>query len=168
MNIRKAEPADQVALERMYPAAFPDEDLLPLLADLAEEEQTLSLVATDDSGVAGHVAFTLCDVVGTLVGLLAPLAVDPARQRQGIGSALVRDGLQRLADAGIGYVVVLGDPAYYGRFGFSAEASIKPPFELPEEWQGAWQSLALNDSASKLAGPLSVPPAWNHQALWAP
>ena len=100
--------------------------------------------------------------------LLGPLAVADAWQGRGIGSALVQAGLDRLRLAGYLHVYVLGDPAYYQRFGFEAEASVAPPYPLPEAWRGAWQSKRLEHSALHPEGMLRVPPVWNQAALWAP
>ncbi|MBO6520543.1 MAG: N-acetyltransferase [Rhodospirillales bacterium] len=87
---------------------------------------TLSLVADVDGEVAGHIAFspvTVAGAAGDWLGL-GPLAVDPARQRQGIGTALVEAGLVRLRTRGHGGCVVFGDPAYYRRFGFAPARSM--------------------------------------------
>jgi putative acetyltransferase len=83
---------------------------------------SLSLVAEIDGAVAGHVAFSPVTVSDGSAGWygLGPIAVDPARQGRGIGSALVRTGLAHLRAAGASGAVLLGDPAYYGRFGFAA------------------------------------------------
>ncbi len=171
MEIRESRPADLATLESIYAAAFPDEDLLPLLrALLRETDAVLSLVAEEDSHLVGHVAFTWCDVAGQAgkAVLLGPLAVTPARQRQGIGGTLVRAGLERLKKSGAAQVHVLGDPAYYGRFGFQADGTVAPPYAIPAEWAPAWQSLDLIDGQALLAGKLGVPGPWRDPALWAP
>jgi putative acetyltransferase len=81
----------------------------------------VGLVAEQDGEVAGHVAFTrvgLPQASGEWYGL-GPLAVAPGKQRTGIGTALVEAGLAELRRLGAAGCVVLGDPAYYGRFGFT-------------------------------------------------
>ena len=171
IDIRESLPNDVGSIEKLYPDAFPDEDLLPLVRELQREGSgVVSLVGMADQTLAGHVIFTTCGVVGRpeKVALLGPLAVAPAWQRQGIGSALVRAGLRRVEDAGAKQVYVLGDPGYYGRFGFEPDDSVTPPFALPEEWRGAWQSLSLRGNKPHLHGELSVPQPWRRQALWAP
>jgi putative acetyltransferase len=171
LNIRESTQYDVAAIESLYPKAFPDEDLLPVVRALLEEPEIgMSLVAIADSNVAAHVFFTRCEVEGCDIktALLAPLAVTPACQRQGIGTSLVRDGLQRLQETGVQLVCVLGDPAYYSRLGFESEALVEPPYALPAEWEGAWQSQYLGDDAKACAGKLSVPPQWQHRELWAP
>ena len=168
--IREGESADFARIERLYPDAFPGEELLPLVRTLVQDTpDVLSLVAITEFALVGHIVFTPCGVAGgsDTVALLGPLAVATARQKRGIGSALVRAGLHRLRSSGYGHVLVLGDPAYYGRFGFAAERSIVPPFPLPEEWRDAWQSIALRSTASRLRGTLSVAPAWNEPTLWS-
>jgi putative acetyltransferase len=171
LDVRESTPGDIAAIERLYPAAFPEEDLLPVVHDLLQNPTIgMSLVATADSQVVAHVFFTYCAVVGSdiQIALLAPLAVAPGMQRQGVGTAIVRDGLQRLQHSGVQLVCVLGDPAYYSRLGFVAETLVAPPYPLPAEWDGAWQSQYLGDAANPCSGKLSVPPQWQHRELWAP
>ena len=171
VEVRESLPSDVPLIEKLYPSAFPDEDLLPLVMDLLREEPiVLSLVGVADNHLVGHALFTTCSIVGRTdnVALLGPLAVSPAWQRQGVGSAILRAGLQSLASAGTSQVYVLGDPAYYKRFGFVSDAGVTPPYTLPEEWLGAWQSLSLGSSRPQLYGELSVPQPWRQQALWAP
>lgn len=171
LEIHESDQGDAAAIELLYPDAFPEEDLLPLVRDLLQDSMTvMSLVGTSNSQVVGHVVFTYCGVAGSNVkaALLGPLAVAPMWQKQGIGSALVRAGLQRLQDAAINLVCVLGDPAFYGRLGFVQEDLVEPPFPLPAEWDGAWQSQYLGDKSVPCAGKFSVPSQWLQPALWAP
>ena len=166
-TIRKSNPNDQSPIETLYPQAFPEEDLLPLVRDLlAQTSDVLSLIAEAD-GIVGHVVFTTCAVNGGKAALLGPLAVTPSRQRQGIGGALIRDGLSRLERAGIRHVYVLGDPNSYARSGFDAEAQVSPPYRLPAEWDGAWQSIRLGDAVPQ-EGQLQVPKPWVKSELWLP
>lgn len=170
-GIREALPADLAGIERLYASAFPQEDLRPLVRELATlGAGAVSLVAVVGPRIAGHVAFTSCGIGGAenRLALLGPLAVAPDLQRQGIGAALVRAGLDRLGKAGACQVHVLGDPIYYRRFGFAAETGIQPPYVLPEAWRPAWQSLRLGGNGAPLCGTLSVPPPWQRPALWGP
>lgn len=171
IEIRESLPSDAASIEKLYPDAFPDEDLLPLVRELLGEEPViLSLVGIVDRALVGHVIFTTCSIAGRAdkVSLLGPLAVASSWQRRGIGSALVREGLQRLENAGAIQVYVLGDPAYYERVGFKPEIGVTPPYPLPEEWRGAWQSVSLHNAGQALHGKLSVPQPWLQPALWAP
>lgn len=170
-DLRDGAPTDLAALERLYPAAFPTEDLLPLVRDLlAGRGDVLSLVAVRDQELVGHIAFTLCHLAGRSeqIALLAPLAVAPAWQKRGIGGTLVRAGLQRLGALDVAMVLVLGDPDYYGRFGFRPGHGVLPPYPLPAEWRRAWQALDLRDRGADLQGELVVPEPWRRPALWAP
>lgn len=105
----------------------------------------LSLVATVDGAVVGHLAGSAVRVQGQHAGWcgLGPIGVLPGRQRAGIGSTLVRSALRRLAGRGVPGCVVLGDPAWYGRFGFAAH----PGLVLPGAPGSHFLALAL-------AGPL--------------
>jgi len=177
LTVRSSGAADWAALAALYPAAFPDEDLLPLVAALLRQPaEVLSLVACEGEAIVGHALFSVCSIVGSdcSAALLGPLAVTPAAQRKGIGSALIHDGLQRLEAEGVALVCVLGNPAYYGRFGFRAESAVQPPYapppeSMPPEWQGAWQSLRLPGAEHRnCAGVLTVPPPWRDEVLWLP
>ncbi|MEO1776693.1 MAG: GNAT family N-acetyltransferase [Pseudomonadota bacterium] len=170
--IRAARPEDALALDALYAASFAEEDLRPVVRALSTTGGVLSLVAVVDAAVAGHIAFTPCGLAGAQdapqVCLLAPFAVAPALQWQGIGRRLLEAGLARVAAAGAVRVFVLGDPALYGRFGFAAEHAVAPPYPLPREWDGAWQSRALGEGGAVGPGRLSVPAPWRDPALWAP
>ncbi|MFD4839318.1 GNAT family N-acetyltransferase [Achromobacter sp. NPDC058515] len=94
----------------------------------------LSLVAREQGRVVGHIAFspvTISDGAPRWYGL-GPMAVMPQFQGRGIGSALIRDGLARLKAQGAAGCVVLGDPGYYGRFGFAATPALSYPGVPPE------------------------------------
>lgn len=169
IKIRSGEPSDLGALEGLYPLAFPDEDLLSVVRALsAAKGDALSLVAIVDSRIVGNVFFSHCRVGETKATLLGPLAVTPERQQQGVGSALVAAGLNRMKDEGARIACVLGDPGYYQRFGFRPDSRIEPPFRLPEEWSEAWQSQYLGDEKPRAAGKLQVPEPWMDEALWLP
>ena len=170
-EVRESRDSDRLAIERLYPAAFPEEDLVPLVQRLlANPAVALSLVATTGEQVVGHAMLTTCGLSGSSlrVALLGPVAVAPAAQRRGIGSALIENGLERIEDAGIDVVCVLGDPAYYDRFGFKPRCRISPPYDLPVDWQDAWQCRALGDHGVPDNAALSVPPPWDDATLWRP
>ena len=120
--IRAERPQDVSGVRAVNERAFgqlTEADIVDKLRQLCED--FLSLVATDD-GVVGHILFTPAVLEGSgrrITGMgLAPMAVLPDRQRHGIGSALVRQGLKILRQRGCPFVVVLGHPGYYPRFGF--------------------------------------------------
>lgn len=148
---------------------------MPLVrALLAEGPAVLSLVALMGREVVGHAALSLCGVEERpeTVALLGPLAVAPDWQRNGVGRALINEGCARMQDAGAVRVLVLGDPDYYGPFGFVPDADIAPPYGLPEAWREAWQSIRLPDRLSsksaEIRGTLVVPQPWHAKALWLP
>ena len=169
MQIRQSTSGDVAAILALYPQAFPEEDLVPVVTALLEDPPIrISLVATIDGQIVGNVIFTNCSLPGSeaAVSLLAPLAVAPECQRQGIGTKLVHEGLKQLTDAGFDLVFVLGDPAYYSRLGFTMESHVEMPYPLPPQWAEAWQSRYLSDAATQ-TGKLMVPPQWRHQELWS-
>jgi len=171
VDIRESATHDLTEIELLYPLAFPDEDLLPLVRDLLPDTlNVLSLVATIGSQLAGHVVFTRSRIAeqDESAALLGPLAVSPIFQRQGVGGALIRAGLRRLEHENVDRVFVLGDPAYYGRFGFQPGAAAMPPCPLPAEWQNAWQSLSLTGSDLSRPGRLNLPDQWLQPSLWLP
>jgi putative acetyltransferase len=98
---------------------------------------TLSLVAVDKDGIAGHVAFSPVTINGEVNGWygLGPVSVRPDRQRKGIGQALIRRGLDDLKDMNAQGCVVLGDPGYYGRFGFVSDPGLRYGDVPPEYFQ---------------------------------
>ena len=113
----------------------------------ARGKATLSLVAVDDDEVVGHVLFSPVTLVNgddrfEIVGL-GPVAVDPKRQNEGIGSRLIRAGLEEIRQSGYAAVVVLGDPAYYARFGFGPARRYGIFYDAPGIPEDAFQVLEL-------------------------
>jgi putative acetyltransferase len=152
--IRHARPADHPAIETLLRAAFGRADEGGLVSRLrANEDVVFELVAEEAGEVVGHVLFSrLWADRRELYAGLAPLAVLPGRQRNGLGSALVEASLENAREFGCHGVLVLGDPAYYGRFGFSAETA--RDVGAPYRGLAAFQALALEDGA--FTGPMSV------------
>jgi putative acetyltransferase len=121
--IRREAPAHAAAVRKVHTEAFGR----PAEAELVERLRRrarfyLSLVAVDRTQVVGHILFTGVTLYGDqppdTILALAPMAVRPGRQREGIGSALVREGLAACRMAGQDVVVVVGHPDFYPRFGF--------------------------------------------------
>lgn len=152
VRVREETAADEAAVRRVVTAAFGQPDEAALVDALRHDPAwlpALSLVAESDSGeVVGHVVFTRLSVRGAPALALAPLAVDPSTQRRGVGTVLVEEGLRRAVAAGESLVVVLGDPAYYGRFGFrpAYELGVSGPFLTART---AFQALALRADAPR-------------------
>lgn len=131
-NIRPEQPDDRDALRAIHLRAFPTAVEADLVDALRGGFIRLSLVAETEGRVVGHILFSDLTIVGSRVSALAlaPLAVTPEHQRRGIGSDLVRRGLDECRRAGFDCVIVLGEPAFYGRFGFSAAkaARLESPY----------------------------------------
>jgi putative acetyltransferase len=126
MEIRLERAEDHAAIREVNRLAFGRKEEERLVDALrAKGYSRLSLVAEDEGRIVGHILFSELPIVtqrGRIDALtLAPMAVIPHRQRQGIGSMLVREGLRACADLGHRIVIVLGHPGYYPRFGFSAK-----------------------------------------------
>ena len=139
MLIRPEEQRDWAAIHAVNVSAFETPAEANLVDALREQAQPLvSLIAEDSGAIVGHIMFSPVSLSGhtalKIMGL-APMAVAPEHQRKGIGSALVRAGLDQCRQLGFGAVVVLGHPAYYHRFGFSSSArfGIGCEYEVPEE-----------------------------------
>jgi putative acetyltransferase len=143
MNIRTEAASEAAAIQSVHQSAFPtaaEARLVDALRDAGKLR--VSLVAEVEGELVGHVAFSPVTLEGMTEGAgvgLAPLAVVPDRQRQGVGGRLVREGLAACAAGGFGFVVVLGDPAYYGRFGFAAASR----WGLQDEYGGGEAFMAL-------------------------
>lgn len=139
LQIRPERPADFASVHRVNEAAFGTSTEANLVDALRQQaDPIISLVADADGSIVGHLLLSPVTVSGhpelKIMGL-APMAVLPAEQRQGIGSALVRAGLERCSELGYGAVVVLGHPAYYPRFGFvpASRFHIGCEYHVPDE-----------------------------------
>jgi len=146
--IRPESPGDVETIHALTAAAFQHAphtshtEHLIVDALRAAQRLTLSLVDERDGELIGHVAVSPVDVSDGTRGWfgLGPLSVLPAWQGQGVGSGLMHAAMQRLRELGAGGCVLLGDPAYYGRFGFRAE----PGLLLPGVPAAYFQALAFH------------------------
>jgi putative acetyltransferase len=153
--IRVAREEDWPGILEVHRAAFEPEDVPRLVqelrgrADLYEPE--LSFVAEEDERVVGHVMNTWNEIAEAEVRVLqlSPLGVLPAHQRQGHGSALVRASIDAVRARGEQLLIVEGNPAYYGRFGFvrADELGLLPP---PEALHDSAVQVAILDSEKPL------------------
>jgi putative acetyltransferase len=160
MSIRTATPRDREAIRRVEEQAFAQPAEAGLVdALVAAGDAIVELVAEDEGQVVGHILFSRILVKNGTTEFpavaLAPLAVGPAFHGTGIGGALIREGHVRLKAAGEALSVVLGDPAYYGRFGYSHERAAG----FDSDYQGeALQALAWGEAPE--AGRLVYPSAF--------
>ena len=139
MQIRLENEEDIEAVQAVNESAFETSEEARLVAALRKQAQpVISMVAEDDGKIIGHIMFSPVTLEGhydlKIMGL-APMSVMPERQRQGIGSALVHEGLEKCKKLGFGAVVVLGHPDYYPRFGFLPTKlfGIKSDYDVPED-----------------------------------
>ena len=160
MNIRTATHRDRENIKGVYSSAFPKgegEVVAKLATDLLSENttpSTISLIAEADGSVVGHVAFSPVVIEHNedcQAYILAPLAVRSDYQRRRIGSALIEHGIQQVAAMGVNVVFVYGDPEYYGRFGFNADAARDYTAPYPLQYPFGWQVLVLNECAIEKA-----------------
>lgn len=157
MNVRSSEVNERSAILEIHRDAFGLEEgpeIATLVDELFNDETArpmLSLVAELDGRLLGHVLFTRARIRpehGKLAAsILAPLAVSSETQDKGIGGALVREGLDRLAAAGVDLVFVLGHPGYYPKFGFhpAGARGMDAPYPIPPKNADAWMVKALNE-----------------------
>jgi putative acetyltransferase len=153
MGIRKEQPGDIQRIRQLNLVAFETETEANLVDTLRRSGISyISLVYEENNELKGHIFFTPVELEGDRSGLqimgLGPMAVDPKFQNKGIGTLLVKAGIERCRSDGYDVIVVLGHPNYYPRFGFetSVKYGIKSEYEVPDE---AFMVLELKDKALK-------------------
>ncbi|HEY3183185.1 MAG TPA: N-acetyltransferase [Gaiellaceae bacterium] len=164
MEIRVESPDDFAAIGEVVEAAFGKQDEVRLVDAVRASDgyvPELSLVAVDGAEIVGHVMLSYVGLDGSDRRLLelAPLAVAPARQHEGIGGALTRDALARADAAGEPLVLVLGHAEYYPRFGFrpSTELGLEPP---DERLRPVFFAAPLGAYEKTISGRIVFPPAF--------
>jgi putative acetyltransferase len=172
VNVRTEEERDRTSVRSVHLAAFGDHGAV--VADLVDDLRTMadctSLVADDEGEVVGHVSFTasLLDAPRELVPVqvLSPVGVLADHQRRGVGSALIRRGLELLIERSVPLVFVEGPPRYYSRFGFEpggGQGFRKPSLRIPD---AAFQALRLPSYEPWMTGTLVYAEAfWRHDAV---
>lgn len=169
MIVREVASGDFDAIDAVHIAAFASTpfghqgEAALVRAIHADGDALVSLVAELDGRIAGHALFSRMEVTADGVTLrsaaLAPVGVVPACHSTGIGSALIREGLERLRDLGVQISFVLGHPDYYPRFGYSAHDAL--PFASP--YAGPHFMAVRLDQALRRpsAGVAEYPPAFS-------
>ena len=163
MRIRPEVPGDYDAVDQVVEQAFGRADEARLVRSLRDSDgyvPALSLVADVDGEVLGHVMLSYVDLGGSRVLCLAPLAVRPDAQRDGIGIALTEAALEAAEAMGSPLVIVTGHPTYYPRFGFvpARPLGIEPPDPVPDE---AFMVKRLASYDPALRGRVAYPAAWD-------
>jgi putative acetyltransferase len=143
VRVRKESQADIEAIHAIHAASFPTAAEATLVDALrAAGQLSISLVAIERDQVIGHVGLSPVTLDGAPLGLgLAPVAVRPDCRRRGVAARLIREALELCGKGPTGLVVVLGDPRYYGRFGFEPGRRLA----LADEYEGgdAFQAIEL-------------------------
>lgn len=154
IQLSLVQPEDYSAVAEVIDAAFGQGEESALVHALRERQEVdFECCAKVHGAVVGYILFsplTLTRGSETLrASALAPLAVRPDWQRRGVGGALVRMGLEICASRGVAVVAVVGEPTYYGRFGFSPELgrAVISPFEFPH-----FQVIELETAALESGG----------------
>lgn len=160
--VRPEQPADIPAIHAVHVAAFEqtgEADLVDALRAGPWWHPELSLVAERDGEIVGHVLVTDVELAGRPVFALGPIGVLPVHQRDGVGIALMGAALDAAARSDRGLITLLGDPAYYARFGFTpaAEDGVLDPWGAPA---GYFQVLRLQAYTAELVGTPEYPAPW--------
>ena len=164
--IREASPTEYAAIRAVLTHSFPTKDEANLVEQLrADGDVLFELIAANDIAIYGHVLYSRLAIerAGGAIraAALAPVAVLPAFQRQGVGAALIQAGNAQGARLGLSAIVVLGHPTYYPRFGFSAKIaeSLEAPFSGP-----SFMALELAPGALAAGGRVRYAPAFGIDA----
>ena len=152
IDIRDEQPDDLAAIREVNRRAFNQEQEGRIVDALREHGGSLlSMVAVADGFVVGHIMFSPLTVGPVAGAALGPMAVLPEYQRQAIGSQMVERGLGRLRDQGCSFVVVIGHPEFYPRFGFQRAAN----YGLTCVWDVPPEAFMVTVLKPEIAGSLA-------------
>ena len=176
MQIREAVETDLndvLSIERL---AFGYEKEAELVRELLHDPSAkplLSLLALKKGRAVGHILFTSAHLSDSKdaasIVILAPLAIVPDSQKQGIGGKLIEHGLALLSKSGVDLVSVLGHPEYYPRYGFTPAGQIgfEAAYPIPDEHAGAWMVQALRSGVmGTVSGKVICADALNKPEHW--
>lgn len=176
MQIREADESDLNDVLRVEREAFGNDQIAKLVEELLDDPSArplTSLLAFQGDRAVGHILFSSAHLVDTedtvSIAILAPLAVVPDAQKQGVGGRLIQRGLELMSESGVELVFVLGHPGYYPRHGFEPAGCLgfEAPYPIPNIHADAWmvQSLrpgVMGSAAGKVvcADALDEPEHW--------
>lgn len=158
VTVRPEQAGDIEAIDDVVFCAFGREDEARLVAQLRRDgDATISLVAVVGDAVIGHVLLSPMAAPFPALGL-APVSVAPKHQKQGVGAALVNAAIAQARQDEWSAIFVLGDPVYYGRFGFRADlaAGFSSPYAGPH-----FMVLPLTDALPVVSGKVSYAAAFS-------
>jgi len=157
IEVRLERDGDRAAIWSVVAAAFSSPDEADLVDRLrADGDVVYSLVGCDGDDIVGHVLFSRMTAPFRALGL-APVSTLATNRRRGIAAGLIEDGLARARQEGWDSVFVLGDPAYYGRFGF--DVALAAGFSSPYAGEH-FMALTLGETLPTLAGVVAYAPAF--------
>jgi predicted N-acetyltransferase YhbS len=179
LQIRHLSAADNNGLKKLLIAAFGDGEG-PVIVNLVEEllidptaQPSQSLVAMISDRVVGYILFTKTELHNSpkpvSSSILAPLAVHPDYQNQGIGGQLIKTGLQQLQSLGVNLVFVLGHPRYYSKYGFAPAGIVRfePTYPIAPHNADAWMVQELTPGVmAQVQGKVMCADALDHAEYW--
>lgn len=176
MQIREAVETDLNDVMSIERLAFGYEKEAELVRELLHDPSAkplLSLLALKKGRAVGHILFTSAHLSDSKdaasIVILAPLAIVPDFQKQGIGGKLIEHGLALLSKSGVDLVFVLGHPEYYPRYGFTPAGQIgfEAAYPIPDEHAGAWMVQALRSGVmGTVSGKVICADALNKPEHW--
>lgn len=179
LKIRKSTESDLNVVLDVETKAFGNEkgpeiaDLVNGLLSDPSAMPLLSLIAVNDDQAIGHILFTKARITyskdSISAAILAPLAVIPDAQSQGVGGQLIKEGLKLLSESGVELVFVLGHPEYYPRHGFKPAGALgfEAPYPIPDEHANAWMVQELRPGMiGSVSGKIICADVLNHPEHW--
>ena len=165
--------SEVLSVERLAFAHDTEAELVRVLLDDPSAKPFVSLLAFTNDRAVGHILFTAARLTKSdqtaSIAILAPLAIVPDAQKQGIGGMLIARGFQLLSKSRVDLVFVLGHPAYYPRYGFKPAGYLgfEAPHPIPDEHADAWMVHALQPGViGTVRGKVMCADALNQPEYW--
>jgi putative acetyltransferase len=178
LHIREATPSDLSDVLSIESEAFgytKEAELVKGLLDDPSAKPVISLLAFKDDRAVGHILFTRARLTNTddptavSIAILAPLAVLPDAQSEGVGGKLIKHGLKLLSETGVELVFVLGHPGYYPQYGFNPAGlhGFEAPYPIPEKNADAWMVQELRSGViGNVSGKVACADVLNQPEHW--